>query len=295
MESLPERNLGPGAPRLPVTGFGGMPLSITGRPEEAVAIDVLHKAMDAGMRLLDTADVYCLDHRDIGHNERLMARALATWAGDRSSILIATKGGMIRPNGTWERDGRPASLRAACERSLAALGTDVIDLYQLHTPDPTVAFADTVGALADLEAEGKIRWVGLSNVSVEQIEEARRITEVVTVQNRLNPFFREALDDGVVAHCEKQGIGFLAYSPVGGGRLHKKLPDHQVVASIASRFGATAHEVVLAWVLSKGSNVFVIPGARTEAHALSSVRAASLQLGDDDVRSIDAATFSRAR
>ncbi len=290
---IPSRSLGPDAPDLPVVGFGGMPLSMTERPSEEIGIEVLHASMDAGMKLLDTADVYCLDNRDIGHNERLMAKAVATWSGDRDSIFIATKGGLIRPEGRWENNARPDHLRKACERSLVALGTERIDLYQLHAPDPAVPLADSVGALADLQQEGKIRWVGLSNVSVAQIDEAGTILSVVTVQNRLNPFFPEAIHDGVVTHCAKLGIGFLAYSPVGGGRLHKKLPEHATITEIAGRYNAEPHEVVLAWVLAQGPSVFIIPGARSQKNALSSVRAAALQLTDEELQLINNAHFSK--
>lgn len=287
-------SLGPDAPTVPRVGFGGMPLSLTDRPDEKTAIAVLHAALDAGMRLLDTANVYCLDDGDLGHNERLFAKALAAWSGDRAHVIVATKGGMTRPQGRWERDGRPASLRRACEQSLRALGVERIELYQLHTPDPRVPLSESVGALALLREEGKIRWVGLSNVSVKEIQEAAAIVPITTVQNRLNPFFREALEDGVVDHCGRHGIGFLAYSPVGGGRLHKKLPRHPVASAIARAHGASAHEVVLAWVLAQGPSVFVIPGARSRDAARSSVRAGSLHLSREDLDAIDRAEFSRA-
>ena len=254
---------------------------------------VIHAALDAGVRLLDTADVYCLSDEDLGHNERLMARALREWGGPRDEVIVATKGGMTRPQGSWDRNGRPEHLQQACDRSLQALGVDRIDLYQFHTPDPRVPFGESIGMLAELQQSGKIRWLGLSNVSVDQINAARRHLEVVTVQNRLNPFFREALTEGVVAHCEHLGIGFLAYSPVGGGRLNKKLPAHPVVTSIAKRHGASPHAVVLAWVLEQASNIIVIPGARTVAHALDSVAAGELRLEPQEMRDLDAAEFDR--
>lgn len=288
------RPLGPGAPHVGAVGFGGMPLSLAGRPPEAQAILVIHAALDAGMTLIDTADVYCLDDNDIGHNERLVAKALVAWSGDRDSIVVATKGGMSRPGGRWEYNGRPDHLRAACERSLKALGVERIDLYQFHVPDPDVPFTDSVGALAELQREGKVRWVGLSNVSVPQIETARGLVEVLTVQNRLNPFFREALETDVVKYCSDNGIGFLAYSPVGGGRLNKKLPGHPVVRRIAERKGVSAHAVVLAWVLSRGPTVIVIPGARTVAHALDSAGVADVTLEDEERQAIDDAEFSTA-
>jgi len=289
------RPLGPGAPAVAAVGLGGMPLSIQGRPaDEAEALRVIHAALDGGATLLDTADVYCLDDRDIGHNERLFAKALKTWRGDRSGVVVATKGGITRPGGAWERDGRPEHLRAACDRSLKALGVERIDLYQLHAPDPAVPFRESIGALGQLRKEGKIRWVGLSNVSVAEIEEARAIVEVVTVQNRLNPFFREAIETGVVAHCAAHGIGFLAYSPVGGGRLNKKLPGHPSLTPMARRHGVSPHATVLAWCLSKGKTVIVIPGARTAEHALDSLTAADLTLSIQELAVIDGAEFSRA-
>lgn len=285
------RRLGPSGPDVSAVSFGGMHLSIAERPDESQAVRVLHAALDAGVTLIDTADVYCLDDRDIGHNERLIAGALRAWRGPRESVLVATKGGCTRPGGRWDRDGRPAHLRAACERSLRALGVNEIGLYQLHAPDSRVPFEDSVGAIARLLEEGKVVRAGLSNVSVAQIMAAGRILPVTSVQNRLNPFFRESLSDGVVAHCMAGGIGFLAYSPVGGGRLNRKLPDHPVVRDVASRAGASPHAVVLAWLLSKGEQVIPIPSARTEPHARDSAAAAELRLSAADLQRLDEAEF----
>jgi aryl-alcohol dehydrogenase-like predicted oxidoreductase len=288
------RSLGPDAPLVSAVGFGGMPLSLQDRPSWDTAEEVIHASLNAGVTLIDTADVYCLDDNDIGHNERLVARSLAGWTGPREAVIVATKGGLTRPDGRWERNGRPEHLLRACDRSLKALGKERIQLYQLHAPDPNVPFSDSVGALADLRRAGKIHWVGLSNVTVADIEQAASIVPIATVQNRLSPFFREALDTGVVEYCGQRGIGFLAYSPVGGGRLNKKLPSHPVVTAVAARHGASPHSVVLAWVMSKGPNVIVIPGARTVEHAVDSAEAASLTLSDTELQSIDAAEFSTA-
>jgi aryl-alcohol dehydrogenase-like predicted oxidoreductase len=275
-------------------GYGGMHLSLQERPPQQASIEVVRAALGAGVRLIDTADVYCLDDSDLGHNERLVADALRGWNGPRDEVLVATKGGLTRPGGRWERDGRPEHLRRACERSLRALGGERIALYQLHAPDPEVPFEDSVGALADLRREGKIRWVGLSNVSVAQIRAAEAIVPVASVQNRLNPFFREALEAGVVRFCEERGIGFLAYSPVGGGRLNRRLPEHPVLRPMAGRLGVSAHALVLAWVLSRSPAVIVIPSARRVEHALDSVGAGDLELSAEDLAAIDRAGFSRA-
>ncbi len=287
------RPLAPGLPSVSIVGFGGMPLSIQGRPDASTALAVIHAALDAGVTLIDTADVYCLDEREIGHNERLIAAALREWSGPRERILVATKGGLTRPRGAWERDGSPAHLRRACEGSLRALGQEQIALYQLHAPDPAVPFEASVAALAELRRHGKIRWVGLSNVSVAQIKAAEAIVPIATVQNRLNPFFREALSEGVVAYCGERQVGFLAYSPMGGGRLNQKLPDHPVLRRLSERLRRSPHAIVTAWVLAQGPTVFAIPGARNLAHARDAAGAADLVLTREDLAAIDRAEFDR--
>lgn len=288
------RPLGPGAPDVSVVGLGGMHLSIDGRPDEATALRVMHRALDAGATIIDTADVYCMDDADLGHNERLIAKALRTWGGRRDTVVVATKGGMTRPGGRWERNGRPEHLRRACDRSLKALETDRIDLYQLHAPDPEVPFIESVGALVELQSAGKIRWIGVSNVTALDIAAVARLTSLVSVQNRLNPFFREAVSGGVLAECARRGVSFLAYSPVGGGRLNKKLPGHPALQSIARSHGVSPHAVVLAWVLAQGETVIAIPSARTPAHAADSLTACDIQLSAAEIAAIDAAEFSRS-
>jgi aryl-alcohol dehydrogenase-like predicted oxidoreductase len=274
-------------------GFGGMPLSIQGRPPEDAGRLVLHAAIDAGMTLIDTADVYCLDDRDIGHNERLIASVLKE-RPDRDRIKVATKAGLRRPNGAWTNDGSPTHIREACEKSLRALESEQLWLYQFHAPDPNVPFETSVEAFAELQRAGKFKWFGLSNVSVDEIERARRILPVVSVQNRLNPFFREALSRGVVRHCDANGITFLAYSPLGGGRLTKKIPSIDVLLELARKHDASPHAIVVAWVRSKGKSVVPIPAASKPANAIDSAKAADITLDEGDIRAIDEAEFSRA-
>lgn len=290
MRSAP---LGNTTEQIPVVGFGGMPLSIQGRPVEEAGRRVLHAAIDAGMTFIDTADVYCIDDSDIGHNERLIASVIHA-RPDRDRIRIATKGGLRRPKGAWTNDGRPKHLREACEKSLVALSVEQIFLYQLHAPDSSVPFEKSVETLADLQREGKCQYLGLSNVSVAQIESAMRIARIVSVQNRLNPYFREAVDDGVVAHCEQKNITFLAYSPVGGGRLSKKLPQFEVLQRTAAAHGTSPHAVTLAWVRSQGKTVVPIPAARSEEHARDSAKSAELTLTPEELRAIDDTPFSRS-
>jgi aryl-alcohol dehydrogenase-like predicted oxidoreductase len=267
-------------------GLGGMYLSVTGRPDEAPAIRTIHAAIDAGMTLIDTADVYCLDNDDLGHNERLIAKALRS-KGARG-VVVATKGGLGRPRGAWTRNARPEHLVRACEMSLAALGVESIDLYQLHAPDPSVRFADSVGAIARLRESGKVKRIGLSNVSVTEIAEAQRIVPIAGVQNRWNPSHRNPERDGVLEACEKAGIAFLPYSPFGGASGAMTLSSIGGLAKEADARGVSPHRLVLAWMLAKSPVVIPIPGARREASVRDSAEASGLTLTAEDVRAIEA-------
>ncbi len=280
--------LGTTQEEIPLIGFGGMPLSIKGRPDEEQGRRVLHAAIDAGMTLVDTADVYCLDDDDIGHNERLVASV----ANGRDGVRVATKAGLRRPNGAWVNDGSPAHIRKACEQSLRSLQTDRIWLYQFHAPDPHVAFEKSVEAFAELHREGKFLHFGVSNVSVKQLDAASRILPVQSVQNRLNPYFRESID--VAQECARRNITFLAYSPVGGGRLAKKLPQFEVLQEIARAREASVHAVTIAWVRAQGETVVPIPAARKVEHALDSAKAADLTLTPVELRRIDEFDFDRS-
>jgi aryl-alcohol dehydrogenase-like predicted oxidoreductase len=283
-------SLGHTGVQISAIGFGGMPLSIQGRPPEAQARQTLHAALDAGMTLIDTADVYCLTDDDIGHNERLIASVLAERPGN-GNVRVATKGGLRRPNGEWTRDGSPQHLQQACENSLRALNTHRIFLYQLHAPDPKVPFEKSVEALARLKDEGKIEYVGLSNVSVDQIRAGRRIVDLQSVQNRLSPFFREPVETGVVAECDRESITFLAYSPLGGRRIAAKLPNYVVLKKLGEKYGVSPHAIVLAWVRSQGSSITPIPGASKPENARSSAGAAEIDLTPEEIASIDAVQF----
>ncbi|MEV4896114.1 aldo/keto reductase, partial [Nonomuraea sp. NPDC055795] len=204
-----------GAVKVGAVGFGAMPLSVEGRPEEARALATVHAALDAGVTLIDTADSYHWHADETGHNERLLARALAAYGP--ADVLVATKGGRGRPgDGSWTVDGDPRHLRRACEASLRRLGVEAIGLYQLHKPDPAVPFAESVGALRDLLDEGKIRMAGISNVDTGQIRQAAAILggRLASVQNRFSPAAPEGI--GELRLCAELGIAFLPWSPLGG-------------------------------------------------------------------------------
>jgi aryl-alcohol dehydrogenase-like predicted oxidoreductase len=215
-----------------------MRLSTATDRDDARSIAVIQAALDAGASLLDTSDAYCHDDRETGHNERLIASALASWNGDRSRIEIATKGGLRRPGGKWANDAKAKSLRAACDASRRALGVDIIDLYQLHAVDPKTPFETSVRALAALKDDGWIRRIGLCNVTVTQIEAARQLTEISTVQASLSPFDDENLRNGVAEFCRDTGIRLIAYRPLGGERLTRLARD-PVVREVAARHEAT--------------------------------------------------------
>ena len=198
-------------------GLGEMPLSIEGRPERAQAIATIHASLDAGVTIIDTADAYSLGVHEHGHGEELVAEALAAYGGATDDVLVATKGGHRRPgDGSWTVHGDPAYVKEACEASLKRLGVDAIGLYQYHRPDPKVPWAESVGALADLLDEGKILLAGVSNATVEQIDEAQRVLggRLASVQNQFSPRFRSS--EGELEHCEKLGIAFIPWSPLGG-------------------------------------------------------------------------------
>ena len=264
-------------------GLGGMPLSIEGRPDEAQAVRTVHAALDAGVTLLDTADAYCLGADEVGHNERLLARALSSWSGDRDAVVVATKGGHTRPpDGSWALDGSREHLRAACEASLTALGVEAIGLYQFHRPDPQVPWAESVGALEELRQEGKVRLVGVSNADPDQIREAAAITSLAAVQNELSPRFRSSEPE--VDLCASLGVAFLPWSPLGGIAKAGDLgAAHGAFAEVAAERGVSPQQVCLAWLLAQAPVVVPIPGARRVESILDSVAAADLVLSDEEL------------
>jgi aryl-alcohol dehydrogenase-like predicted oxidoreductase len=266
-------------------GLGGMPMSIEGRPDEERSIRTIHAALDAGVTLIDTADAYHLHAGETGHNERLIAKALASYPGDASDVLVATKGGHLRPgDGSWTLDGSPAHLQAAVEASLKALGVDAIGLYQFHRPDPKVPYEESVGALAELLAAGKIRLAGISNASIEQIDEARSILgegNLASVQNQFSPAFRSS--EGELEHCAAAGIAFLPWSPLGGiGRAGQLGNRHAAFAEIAAEHGISPQRVTLAWLLAKAAVVIPIPGASRPESIIDSAQAPELTLTPEE-------------
>ena len=286
---LPQVSLGRTGRSVSRVGLGAMPLSIQGRPADRDAAKrVVRRAVELGVTFIDTADVYCVNERDRGHNERLIREALDETGVPKGRVLVATKGGIRRPGGAWVRDAKPARLRQACEDSLRALGIPRIDLYQLHAPDPAVPLEDSVGELARLRDEGKIAAVGLSNVDPAELDLAQRIVETASVQNRFSPWDRSSEENGMLARCHADGITFIPYSPLGGSRRVQLLRGSAALRAIAERRGATPEEAVLAWVLSRSPSLVPIPGARRVASIESSVRALELRLDPAELTELEA-------
>ena len=272
-------------------GLGCMRLSTAPDRDDDRGVDVVRAALEAGVTLLDTADAYCHDASDIGHNERLVARALDGWAGDRTRVTVATKGGMRRPNGAWVADGRAKHLRDACEASRRALGVETIDLYQLHVVDPRTPLETSVRALARLQDEGKIRDVGLCNVTVSQIRAAQAIVTVRSVQVSLSPFDDENLRNGVGEYCRDSGIQLIAYRPLGGER-RRQLARDAILTHIAAKHGVSNNSIVLAW-LAGFHSIVPIPGATRVETAASLAGIFDIDLDDDDNRALDGAFSGR--
>ena len=273
-------------------GLAGMPMSIEGRPDEQRSIRTIHAALDAGITLIDTADAYHLHADDVGHNESLIAGALKSYGGDTSGVLVATKGGHLRPgDGSWTIDGSPEYLKQACEASLKRLGVEAIGLYQHHRTDPAVPYADSIGAIRDLLDEGKIRMAGISNADPGQIRQAQEILggRLVSVQNQFSPVFRSSEPE--LALCDELGIAFLPWSPLGGIGEAAGLGGGNLgeFARIGEQRGVSPQQVCLAWMLAKSPVVIPIPGASRPETITDSAQAAELTLTEAEFAALDKA------
>jgi aryl-alcohol dehydrogenase-like predicted oxidoreductase len=281
-----DRMIGKTGVKVVSIGLGAMPLSLQARPDEATAIKVLHAAWDHGTQFIDTADAYCLDDQDMGHNERLIAKALAGWDG-RDKIRVATKGGCQRPGGDWTVNGDPAYLRRACESSLRNLKVKTIFLYQLHAPDHKY-FEESVGELAKLQREGKILHIGISNVNLSQLRIAQGIARIESIQNRFNPFEKRDWENGLIRACEEEGLTFISHSPVGGHMGHLKRRDHPLLGELAQKYGVSTYCVMLRWHLQKSECILPIPGASKISSATDSLQALKFKLEAEDIERIEA-------
>ncbi|MFI9646572.1 aldo/keto reductase [Streptomyces sp. NPDC052040] len=304
--------LGTSGPEVGVVGLGCMGMSWAydelGRDDTA-SVAVVHRAVELGCTLIDTADMY-----GPFTNEELVGRALR---GRRDEVVLATKGGLVVDDPTTyasHRDGRPEHLRSACEASLRRLGVDHVDLYQLHRVDPDVPVEESWGAMAELVREGKVRAIGLSEASVEDIRRAQAVHPVASVQSELSLWSRDTVGSGVLEFCREQGIALIAFSPLGRGFLsgrissaddlpkvdgRRRLPRFQSEAlaanlgivyrlrQVAERLRATPAQVALAWVLAQGENVVVIPGTKNMRYLEENAGAAAVELDEASLAALE--------
>ena len=275
--------------------MGAMPLSIPGRPDRERAIATIHAALDAGVTLLDTADAYTTVEDGPGHNETLIAEALAAYPGDTSQVIVATKGGLVlRAPGEADKVGTPEHLARAARDSRERLGVVSIGLYQLHWPDPQVDYAVSLRAIRDLLDEGVIRRAGISNASVAQIQLALEVLDgrLASVQNRFSPDFTASL--GELDYCSQHGVAFLPWRPLGGiGKTEETAGRHPAFTAAAAELGVSPQRLTLAWMLTLGSTVTPIPGASRPESIRDSAAASELELPEDLAERLSASLAPR--
>lgn len=265
-------------------GFGAMRLGMEGRPDADQAVATLHAAFDAGMQLIDTAVNYCIGTEEYGYDEALVARALREWGGDRSTITVVCKGG-VRRSATQPIliDGSPANLQWSFETSRRALGVDQIWLYLLHAVDPAVPFETSVQTLVELQSEGKVAHIGLSNIGRKQFDIARGLLTVASVENELSLWNRRSLPLAQI--CADNGIAFFAYAPLGAGAQDL---SHPVLTQVAARHDRSPAQISLAWVLAQTATTIPIPGGRQIASVRDSAAAAEVELTEQDLHELNA-------
>ncbi len=283
--------------RVSSIGLGAMPMSMSQGelPDEEQAIRTIHAALEAGVTLIDTADIYAPSWDQMGHNEKLVAKALKAYGGRPDDLVIATKGGITLSRDGGGRDGSPEYLRKAVQKSLEALEVDVIDLYYWHRPDRHRLYSDVVETFADLRREGLIKEVGISNANVEEIEVAIEVLGdggLAAVQNEFSPRFNDT-SKPELDFCGEHGVAFLPWSPLGGtGGDAKRVGDsYPAIAQAAKAHGVSPQQVTLAWELSLGDHVIPIPGASRPESVRDSAQAMHLELSRDELEGISAAVL----
>jgi pyridoxine 4-dehydrogenase len=269
---LAVNRLGYGAMRITGEGIWGEP------PDVPAAIKVVQRAVQLGVNFIDTADSYGPEV-----SENIIAKALYPYPAD---LVIATKGGLVRPGpDIWNRNAKAKHLREACEASLRRLRRDRIDIYQLHSPDPSVPLADSIGELVRMQGEGKIRYIGISNVSLAELEQAERLTPIVSVQNRFN--LEDRHSDDVLAHCEKNSIAFIPWAPLGSGRHARQSGSLRALARVAERHKVAIGQAAIAWLLHLSKAMLPIPGTASVKHVEENIAAASIKLTPEDMRELE--------
>lgn len=284
--------LGPTDLTISRLGFGAMHLSLAGRPSEDAGLALVHRVLDLGVTFIDTADAYCINEEDKHHNERLLHKALTSYPGDTKEVVIGTKGGNLRPGpGQWVRNGKPKHLRQAIRKSFEILGgQEPIQLWQHHAPDPDVPVRQSLQAVKEAVDEGLVQHVGVSNYSLAEIKEARQVVDLVSVQNKYNPWYRKPEKSGVLEYCERENISLIAYSPLGGADRAKTLNEYEGIAELARQKNISPQRLVLAWLLHKSPAIVPIPGATRKASMKDSVQAVNVELSENEIQQINNVT-----
>lgn len=285
---MQQKNFGKTGVFVSAIGYGAMPLSLDGRPNEEDARKLLHFVFDLGITLIDTADSYCIDESEKHFNEKTICEALQSYPKPTEHIRIATKGGIIRPNGRWDPNGDPDYLYKTITESYQALGgSEPIFLWQHHVPDENFPVSASLSAAKRAQEEGLVSHIGVSNYSVAQIKEAQKVVEIVSVQNQFNPWYRKPEHDGVLQYCEEQGLVFLPWSPLGGMGRAKSLDTVTVLEDAAQAKGVSPQQIALAWLMSKSDQIIPIPGASRIDSVKDCVASLELKLSENRIKKID--------
>lgn len=292
--TIKKRKLGDTNLTISEIGMGCMPLStFPQRPSESEALQTIHCALSLGVNFFNTSDAYCLDESEKHHNERLICKAIQQYEGEIEDPIVATKGGFTRPKGRWIPNGNPDYLRKTIQESFIALGgVKPIDLWIYHTPDPDYDIRVSLEAAKDAVSEGKVRLVGVSNCSVEQVCHAREVIDIAVVENQFSPWWRDPEFDGMLNYCEQKDIIFLPWSPFGGvaGRRRTcNLEDIHVLFEIAEIKKVSVYCIILAWLRSKSTSVVPIPGTMKSAEIKDSLQALSVYLSSEEISKINRA------
>jgi|GEM_PF-288715 len=286
---MPTRMLGKNGVQVSILGYGSQSLSLRGKPPEADAIDLLNRVLDAGVTFIDTADTYCLGPSELHHNERMIARVLASRGEGFGELIVATKGSTVRIEGGWEIDGTPERLYRTIRESHEALGgREPIPLWQLHWPDPRYSMPEMLGAAKRAQDEKLIRFVGIGNCTLDQLKEACDVIEITSVQNQYNLWHRDPEHNGMFEYCERNEIAFLPWRPMGGQGLAQRLGEIKPLAAIARERGISVHRLMIAWHLAKSPCILPIPGSSKLANVLDCLAAAHTRLDARELAVIDA-------
>ena len=277
--------------RISIIGYGAMALSLPGRPPEDEAVRLIQRVLDEGVTFIDTADTYCLPGESPHHNERLVARALASYRGDASRVCVATKGGTVRVGAPWQINGKPERLYRAIVQSYEALGGKCpIPLWQQHWPDPRYPVRESMRSVRRAVDEGLVRHVGVSNFSVAQLREAREVVDIVSVQNQYNLWCRDPERDGMLEYCEREGVAFLPWRPFGGKGLAQRLGDIRPLAELARERGVSPYRLMMAWFLARSPCILPIPGTLVLDEVLDCLKAVDVKLTAAEVERISRIT-----